>query len=106
MVKKIYVVPDTNEGSVVYETRRQKDILDILDILDEILENADQFGWNYVFEDKSFYIEYIKGTIYEANENGECGVYKKKGIRRIIYTSANDTQVFGDYTVNEYGNVG
>ena len=33
------------------------------------------------------------------------GIYEKKGIVRIIYVNANDTQVYGRYEVNEYGNV-
>lgn len=86
--------------STVWEVKRQKDILDILD---EMLENAELFGWSYVFEDESFYIEYNDGTTYEAGESTEEGIYKKKGIKRIIYNNANDTQVYGEYDVNEYG---
>ncbi len=102
MTKKLYDIKDFDEKAVVWETRRQKDILDILD---ELLENAEIFGWGYIFEDDSFYIEYADGTTYEANFLGADGAYKKKGITRIIYTNANDTQVYGDYEVNEYGNV-
>lgn len=61
--------------SLVYETKRQKDILYILD---EMLENAEHYGWAYTFEDTSFYIEYADGTTYEANEWGAYGVYKKE----------------------------
>ena len=88
--------------SIVYETKKQKDILDILD---EMIENAEYYGWEYIFEDASFYIEYSDGTTYEAVEFGEYGTYKKRGIKRIIYVNANDTQVYGEYEVNEYGNV-
>ena len=88
--------------SVVYETKKQKDILDVLD---EMLENAREYGWEYTFEDDQFYIEYTDGTKYEAGEYGEYGTYKKRNIKRIIYVNANDTQVYGDYEVNEYGNV-
>lgn len=88
--------------SIVYETKRQKDILDILD---EMLENAEYFGWAYIFEDSSFSIEYADGTTYNATECIEEGVYKKRNIKRIIYVNANDTQVYGEYGVNEYGNV-
>lgn len=102
MNKKVYDIKDFDEKSIVYETKRQKDILDVLD---EMIENAEQFGWAYTFEDDSFYIEYTDGKAYEANECGEYGVYKKKGIARIIYTNAYDTQVYGKYEVNEYGNV-
>lgn len=95
-----------NEGiefeSVVYETKKQKDILDILD---DMIENAREYGWSYTFEDDHFYIEYIDGTTYEAGECGEYGTYKKRNIKRIIYVNANDTWVYGDYEVNEYGNV-
>lgn len=88
--------------SVVYETHRQKDILDVLD---EMIENSEQFGWEYIFEDSHFSIEYTDGTTYEAGECGEYGTYKKRGIKRIIYINSNDTQVYGTYEVNEYGNV-
>lgn len=86
--------------SVVYETRKQKDILDILD---DMIENAREHGWAYTFEDDQFYIEYTDGTTYEAGECGEYGTYKKRNIKRIIYVNANDTQVYGDYEVNKYG---
>lgn len=102
MTKKIYNIKDIDEKSIVFETKRQKDILDILD---EMLENAETLGFSYIFEDDSFYIEYTDGKTYEANWCGEYGTYKKKGIARIIYVNANDTQVFGEYEVNEYGNV-
>lgn len=102
-MKKIeYEIKDLDMKATVWETNRQKDILDVLD---EMIENAEQFGWAYIFEDDSFYIEYTDGTTYEANECGEYGTYKKKGIKRIIYNNANDTQVYGSYEVNEYGNV-
>lgn len=102
MTKKIYDINGMEIKSIVYETNRQKDILDILD---EMIENAEMFGWAYTFKDENFYIEYADGKTYEANECGEYGTYKKKGIARIIYVNANDTQVFGQYEVNEYGNV-
>lgn len=102
MTKRLYDIKDMDVKAVVYETKRQKDILDILD---EMIENAEQFGWAYTFEDDHFSIEYNDGTAYEAGEGGEYGVYKKKGIARIIYVNANDTQVYGDYEVNEWGNV-
>ena len=88
--------------SVVYETKKQKDILDVLD---EMIENAKEYGWAYIFEDVQFCIEYTDGTTYEACACGEYGVYKKRNIKRIIYVNAYDTQVYGDYEVNEYGNV-
>ena len=88
--------------SVVYETTRLRDILDVLD---EMIENAEYHGWAYTFSDVSFYIEYTDGTTYEALESGEYGIYKKRGIKRIIYVNPNDTQVYGDYEVNEYGNI-
>lgn len=102
MTKRLYDIKDFEEKSIVWETKRQKDILDILD---EMIENAEIYGWDYMFEDDSFYIEYKDGKTYEANECGEYGTYKKKGIARIIYVNANDTQVYGKYEVNEYGNV-
>lgn len=102
MTKKLYDIKDFDMKSIVYETKRQKDILDVLD---EMLENAKQFGWAYIFEDDSFYIEYKDGTSYIASECTEEGIYKKRGITRIIYVNANDTQVYGQYEVNEYGNI-
>lgn len=88
--------------SVVYETKRQKDILQVLE---ELVENSEIYGWFSVFDGESFYIEYLDGTTYEASDCGEYGIYKKKGIKRIIYANPNDTQVYGDYEVSEYGNV-
>lgn len=102
MIKKIYDIKGMEEKSIVYETKRQKDILDVLD---EMIENAKQYGWAYMFEDDSFYIEYTDETTYNAYECGEYGTYKKKGIAKIIWVNANDTQVYGDYEVNEWGNV-
>ena len=97
-----YDIKDFEMKSVVWETSKQKDILVCLD---EMLENAEQFGWPYIFEDDSFYIEYADGTTYEANECGEYGIYKKRNIKRIIWVNAMDTGVYGEYEVNEYGNV-
>lgn len=97
-----YEIKDLDMKSIVYETNRQKDILDILD---EMIENAKEYGWAYTFEDDCFYIEYEDGSTYEASECGEYGKYNKKNINKIIYVNANDTQVYGEYEVNEYGNV-
>lgn len=102
MIKKEYSIKDFDEKAIVWEAKRQKDILEILD---EALENVEEFGWEHIFQDDSFYIEYADGTTYTADFMGECGIYKKKGIERIIYTNCTDTQVYGDYEVNEYGNV-
>lgn len=101
MKKRLYNIIDEKEiKSVVIEYKRQKDILDQLD---ELLENTEFYSWEHVFENDSFYIEYKDGKIYEVNCCGEYGVYKKKGIERIIYSNACDTQVYGRYEVNEYG---
>lgn len=100
--EKLYNVKDFDGKSIVLETIRKKDILSTLD---EMIENAEHFGWAHIFEDDSFYIEYTDGKTYEAGPCGEYGVYKKKGISRIIYVNPYDTQVFGQYEVNEYGNV-
>lgn len=102
MMKKEYSIKDYDGYSIVYETKKQKDILDILD---ELIENAETYGWEYIFEDNSFRIEYTDGSEYEANDLGSYGKYRKKGISRIIYVNANDTQVFGSYSVNDYGNI-
>lgn len=88
--------------STVYETLKQKDILDVLD---EMLENAEEYGLSYIFSDSSFFIEYKNGETYDVLESGEYGTYKKKGIKGILYVNAEDTWVYGNYTVNEYGNV-
>ena len=101
MNMKKYEIKDlVGEKSVVWEIKRQKDILDILD---EMLENAKTFGWHYIFEDDSFFIEYKDGKTYGVNEYGAEGKYKKKGIKRIIYVNSNDTQVYGKYEVDDYG---
>ncbi len=100
MKKKLYYREDIDDYVIVWETHRQKDILDILD---ELLENSKTLGWNYCFEDDTFYIEYKDGTTYYAGQFDEDGEYRKKGIAKIVYTNANDTQVFGKYEVNEYG---
>lgn len=100
MIKKIYPIQDCDIPAVVYETKRQKDILDILD---EMIENSEMFGWSYVFDSEFFYIEYRDGTTYEALEDGSYGNYKRKNIVKIIYTNAIGTLVYGDYDVNEYG---
>lgn len=100
MTNRVYYIKDTDIKSIVWETKRQKDILDILN---EMIENAEMFGWKYVFQYESFYIEYKDGKTYEANEYGEYGTYNKKNIARIIYVNVNDTWVFGHYEVNEDG---
>lgn len=74
MIKKEYPIKDFEEMSIVWETKRQKDILDILD---EMLENAQKFGWFYIFADDNFYIEYTDGSTYEAGSCGEYGLIKK-----------------------------
>ena len=66
--------------STVYETLKQKDILDVLD---EMLENAKEYGLSYIFSDSSFFIEYKNGETYDVLESGE----------------------YGDFEVNDYGNV-
>lgn len=100
MIKREYETGIEDIKSIVYETNRQKDITDILD---EMIENAEEYGWGYTFADDSFYIEYADGTTYEAGEMTDEGNYKKRNIIKMIYTNANDTVVYGDYKVNEYG---
>lgn len=102
MKKKLYDIKDMDIKSIVYETDRQKDILIVLD---EMIENSKIYGRDYTFKDESFYIEYNDNSTYEANECEEIGTYKKKNIKKIIYVNPMDTQVYGKYTVNEYGNV-
>lgn len=101
-MKKIeYPIADLPElKSVVWECTRQKDILCILD---EMLDKVNTFGWSYIFADDSFYIEYKDGSTYSADYSGEYGIYQKRNIHRIIYVNDNDTQVYGDYYIDELG---
>lgn len=100
-MKKIVInVNDVDMDVVIYETKRQKDILDQIDCL---LEAADLYGYDYSFSDDYIFIEYKDGTTFEAGSAGIYGAYKKKGIAKIIYVNANDTWVYGKYEVNEYG---
>lgn len=76
MIEKRYFVEDVNDYSVVYECKAQKDILSILD---DMIDTAENWGWNSVFADDCFYIEYTDGTTYTADFTGEEGRYRKKG---------------------------
>jgi hypothetical protein len=98
-IKKEYFIEDIEMYSTVYEFKTQKEILEVLD---EQLENAEVFG-EKVFEDEHFSILYNDGSIYERMEDIEDGTYKKKNIKAIVYTNCNDTWVYGQYEVNEYG---
>lgn len=98
--KKVYPVKDFDNGITIFECTRQKEILETLN---ELLENAQQFGLEYIFDDNSFYIEYADGSTYDISACGAYGRYKKRGIKRIIYNNANDTMVYGNYEINEYG---
>ena len=102
MIKKEYSIKDDEETSVVFETKRQKDILSILD---EMLEIEKLFPNSNIFEDDFFYIEYTDGTSFVKSEFIEDGIYRyrKKGIQKIVYTNSADTWVYGQYQVNEYG---
>lgn len=100
MRKVNYKIIDFEMLVIVNETKVQKDILGYLD---EMLECAEDNGWDYTFSDDIFYIEYKDGSTYEAGPAGEYGKYKKKGISRIIWNNAFDTWVYGDYTINEWG---
>lgn len=104
ITKKEYIIKDFDEKSIVYEVQKQKDILEFLD---EKIYNVEELGsrWDYIFADDTFYIEYANGTTFCAGFFGYEGVYKKKGIKRIIYVNAHETMVYGAYDVNEYGNV-
>lgn len=99
MTKKEYRIEDLDVSITVWETKKQKDLLDILD---ELLENAKVFTHN-VFEDMAFFIQYNDGSYY-SNVDGDIeGTYKKKGIKGIHYSNPEDSQVYGAYEVNEYG---
>lgn len=90
----------------VWECKTQKEILDYLD---EALENEEIWlsGENphvcNPFEDDAFYILYNDGAVYIKLDGVEEGVYKKKNIKAIVWNNPEDTMVYGDYEVNEYG---
>ena len=105
MKKKEYYVADVDTWIDVWETKKQKEILDVLD---ESLEMEKLWidGNPHVcnpFEDDSFYILYNDGSSYCKMDGIEDGVYKKKNIKAIVYSNACDTWVYGEYEVNEYG---
>ena len=104
MKKKEYYIKDVDVYITVWESRTQKEILEVLD---ELLENEKEWlaGANLdnPFEDEAFHILYNDGTTYDKLDGIEDGVYKKKNIRAIVYDNPCDTWVYGDYEVNEYG---
>ena len=102
MKKKEYPIKDLDMNITVWETKRQKDLLDILD---ELLENDILFPKSKVFEDIAFFIQYSDGSYYSNVDGDTEGVYKKKGIKGIHYSNPVDSQVYGKYEVNEYGSV-
>lgn len=97
--KKEYFIEDIEMYSTVYVFKTQKEILNVLD---EMLENAEIFG-EQVFENDHFSILYNDGSTYDRTDSIEDGTYKKKNIKAIVYTNCNDTWVYGQYEVNEYG---
>lgn len=63
-IVKEYDICDCDIKSTVLITKRQKDILSSLD---EMLNLAEIYPWEQIFEDDSFYIEYFDGTHYEVS---------------------------------------
>lgn len=101
MLKRVNHTINDNTYEILTTTRQK----DILDVLDEMIENAEHYGWDYIFSDARFVIEYKDGTTYEVDAITNEGTYKKRNISRIIYTNENDIQVYGNYEINEYGYV-
>ena len=99
MIRKEYRIEELDINITVWETKRQKDLLDILD---KLLENAKLLDYN-AFEDIAFFIQYNDGTYYSNVDGDVEGTYKKKNIKSIHYSNPADSQVYGPYSVNEYG---
>ena len=100
MTKREYRIDELDISVDVWETKRQKDLLDVLD---ELLENDDLHPENNVFEDTAFFIKYKDGTYYSNVDGDTEGVYKKRNIVGIHYSNPMDSQVYGAYEVNEWG---
>ena len=77
MLKKEYRVENLDISVTVWETKRQKDLLDVLD---ELLENDKLHPENNVFEDMAFFISYKDGSYYSNIDGDAQGIYKKKSI--------------------------
>lgn len=105
MKKREYPIKDSNMSVTVWESKTQKEILEVLD---ELLENeklwlAGHSCMSNPFEDEAFHILYKDSSTYDKLDGIEDGVYKKKNIKAIIYDNPCDTWVYGEYEVNEYG---
>lgn len=93
-------IKDLDLDTTVIVYKKQKPILDILD---DMLENdRENPEWD-VFQDDSFFIQYKDGSTFSVDASGTSGRYKKNGIEGIYYSNAGDTQVYGEYEMNEYG---
>lgn len=105
MKKKEYPIKDFDMCAVVWESRTQKEILEVLD---ELLENEKLWlegnsNLSNPFEDEAFHILYKDGSTYDKLDGIKEGVYKKKNIKAIVYDNPCDTWVYGEYEVNECG---
>jgi len=106
MKRKEYPVKDMDVMVTVIEVDRQKDILCVLDELienDKYFSNDDRYKDYNVFMDEAFFILYKDGSYYSNVDGDVCGVYKKKNIKGIHYSNPVDSQVYGEYEVNEWG---
>ena len=105
MKKKEYPIKDFDMCAVVWESRTQKEILEVLD---ELLENEKLWlegnsNLSNPFEDEASHILYKDGSTYDKLDGIKEGVYKKKNIKAIVYDNPCDTWVYGEYEVNECG---
>lgn len=105
-IKKEYPIKDMDGlTATVWECKTQKEILVWLD---EALKMEKLWieGNNLIsnpFEDDAYYILYNDGSTYIKMDGIEEGIYKKKNIKAIVFNNANDTMVYGEYEINEYG---
>lgn len=101
MNKKVdYTINDLDLSITVVECKTQREILEELDELLEMDELHPEYS---VFEDMAFHILYNDGSTYDRLEGIEDGTYKKRNIKAIVYDNPQDTWVYGEYDVNEYG---
>lgn len=106
MKVKEFPVKDMDVCVTVIEVDRQKDILCVLDELienDEYFRNDERYVNYNVFMDEAFFILYKDGSYYSNVDGDVEGIYKKKNIKGIHYSNPEDSQVYGEYEVNEWG---
>lgn len=86
----------------VNEVKRQKDILDVLNAQ---LKDSEYESIRCISKGHAFKILYKDGTTYAINNYFEIGTYRKRSIVGILYVTIGEYRVYGDYTVDEFGNV-